>query len=211
MGARYRPTWPVAILVIATIVAAAAISIEQINAWIDVGRAGPGITEADPRFQRLMSVSLAMLIALTVSVVTWSLWIAIVVANVPALVAKWPGHSPIGAFVAPFIPFVGLKRPYSVIRSVMAQLSDGSGGPALLALLWWLAFLAAYLAPTVVLLVSGATVDGSPQSTAALSRALQFRQFLLIPAAGLAITVVLMIELQQRAALQRRSEVVLSV
>ncbi len=208
LGARYRPTWPLALFVIATVVVAAAISIEQINAWIDVGQVGPGITEVDPRFQRLMSVTVAMLVALTVSVVAWSLWIAVVVANVPALVAKWPPHSPIGAFVAPFIPFIGLKRPYSVVRGVLALISNGNAGPSLLALLWWLAFLAAYFAPTLVLLLSGMGNEREA-SIDALSQALQVRQLLLIPAAGLAVTVVIVVERQQRAALNRRAGVVL--
>ena len=76
--------------------------------------------------------------------------------------------------------------------------------------LWWLAFLAAYFAPTVFLALNGGGGDGSPQSIAMLSPALQLRQVLLLPSAGLAIAVVLVVELQQRAAFQRRAEVVLS-
>jgi len=207
LGARYVPTWPLGIFVIFTIVVAAALAIDQINAAMDVFVLGAGITDADPRFQRLMSGSLAMLVASAVSVVAWCLWIAIVVANVPALVAKWPPNSPIGAFFAPFIPFIGFKRPYSVVRGVVALLSGGSGWSSLLALGWWLTFLAAYFAPTVVLIVNGSIVIDGREGLPAVANALTVRQVLLVPAAVLAIGVVLMIEIQQHGALRRRAAV----
>jgi hypothetical protein len=93
---------------------------------------------------------------------------------------------------------------------VLARLSDGAGWPSLIALVWWLAFLATYFAPTIFLALNGVDVDGSPKSFEAVSRAIRLRQVLLIPAAGLAITVVLLIELQQLAALRRRAKVVLA-
>ena len=43
---------------------------------------------------------------------------ALLVANVPALTGALPSHGPLGAFFALWIPFIGLKRPYSIVKQV---------------------------------------------------------------------------------------------
>jgi hypothetical protein len=73
-----------------------------------------------------------------------------------------------------------------------------------MAVCWWVALLAAYVAPTFVILLRG------PETLfQAFLVAMQVRLVLLVIAAILAIAVVVIVEREQRAALNRRASVVL--
>jgi hypothetical protein len=206
LGARYRPTWPLAFLVIPLIVLSTALSVAQTNAWIAMVRPDGSFIDDPIRVDSLVTLSLAMGGAFLAGLVVWSLWIALVVANVPALTARWPPNSPIGAFFAVFIPFIGLKRPYSVMRGVLSILADGRVVAPLLALAWWLLLLATYFAPSAVLFLRP---SGRPMLTA-LASALEMRLVLLVIAAVISIALVVAVEQLQRAARIRREFVVLA-
>jgi Domain of unknown function (DUF4328) len=204
LGARYRPTWPLAILVALLIVVATSMNITEVQAWAALVAPDGRFIADESRVHEFLTVSAATLAAYVVAVILWSVWIAIVVANVPALTARWPPNSPIGAFFGAFIPFINLKRPHSVVRGVLAILTEGRAWPRLLALAWWVGVLATYFAPTIVVLLSGSEV---PVPLAVLT-SLNARLALLIPTAILAVTLVVTIEREQRVAIRRRAEVV---
>jgi hypothetical protein len=204
-GARYRPTWPVAILVVPAILAATALSFLQVEAWSGVIAANGRFIDDPARVAAATTVTIEMVGAYAAALILWSIWIALVVGNVPALTGRWPSSGRLGAFLAPFIPFVGLKRPHSVVASVLAILSEDRVGPRLLALGWWAAVLATYFVPTIVVYAAGPGAG----TLLTLSTALRIRLVLLVPAAVLAIAVVVFIELEQGAALRRRATAVL--
>ncbi len=204
LGARYRPTWPLAILVGLLIVVATSMNITEVQAWAALVAPDGRLVADETRVHEFLTVSAATLAAYAAALVLWSVWIAIVVANVPALTARWPPNSPIGALFGAWIPIINLKRPHSVVRGVLAILTEGRAWPRLLALAWWVGVLATYFAPTVVVLASGSEV---PVPLAVLT-SLNARLVLLIPTAILAVTLVVTIEREQRAALRRRADVV---
>jgi hypothetical protein len=205
LGARDRPTWPLALLVILLIAAATALSFVQAPAWMSNLDIEGNFIDDPARFDRMLTISTWMFAAFGAALLAWSLWIALVVANVPALTARWPPNSPLGAFFAAWIPIIGLKRPHSVVRGVLGILTEGRPLPGLVALAWWIAVLATYFAPTI------AVLTGGPDRTLyqVMSLAFQVRLVLLVVAAVLAVAVVLIIELEQQAALARRATVVL--
>jgi len=201
MGARYRPTWPLALLVIPVILATTALTIAWTNALASaIGPDGEYLNQP-VNSHSLDALSGALLFALFGGLLIWSAWIALVVANVPALTARWPSYSPIGAFFAPVRAFRG---PYRVVWGVLAILTEGRSGPRPIVVCWWVALLSAYLAPTFVVLLRG------PETLfQAVLVAMQVRLVLLVIAAILAIAVVVIVEREQRAALNRRASVVL--
>jgi hypothetical protein len=206
LGARYRPSWPLAVLVVPLIVLATVLSAAHTNAWI--GLVGPDGTFLDDpvRFDRLMTLTALTAGAFLAGFLVWSIWIAMVVSNVPALTARWPPNSPIGAFLAVFIPIIGLKRPYSVMRGVLTILSDGRFVAPLLALAWWLLLLATYFAPTVILFLKPA----DRPMLVAVASALEIRLVLLVVAAIVTIALVVAVERLQREARIRRAVAVLA-
>jgi hypothetical protein len=148
LGARYRPTWPLAI--VASILIFATTGLIVVQARSDIARVtSDGRLIEDPgTAQAGLSMDAVVVIAFLAGVLVWSIWIALVVANVPALTARWPTRSPTGAFFAQWIPIINLKRPFTVVRDVVIILSGGAAGPALVVILWWIAFLARYVVPS---------------------------------------------------------------
>jgi hypothetical protein len=207
MGARYRPTWPLATALVPLIVVVTLLQLAgmQVTSQL-VGPSGQFI-ENKATFDRFLQLESWHLGLGLVSVLVWSCWIALVVSNVPAVTASWPPNSPIGAFFAPFIPFVWFWRPYSVVRGVLTLLTDRRAGPQLVALAWWLCVLASYFGPLLVSLSMGARFR--TQLEAAVFAG-WVRCALLVPAAVLAIGVVTITERSQRMCVQRRETVVLT-
>jgi hypothetical protein len=200
IGARYRPTWPVAIPLVPMIIAGTVLAILVVQGW-SASINPSGQLEGDAETEgHLLVLSQAMAAAFGAGVLLWGLWIALVVRNVPALTARWAPNSPAGAFFAPFIPWRGWRRPHSVVRGVLAILSDGRSGPLLVALAWWVACLAAYIVPSVVWLARRSDMGQWP----AFGLALKVWAALLVVAAILAIAVVVVVEREQRGAMLRR-------
>jgi hypothetical protein len=208
LGARYRTTWPLAVLTGALILASTAVDVIQSRISLTLVQPD-GSLVVDPSDQRtLQTLGIAWWVCFILAGLGWSLWIALVVANVPALTARWPNRSPAGAFFAGWIPIINLKRPFSVVREVVTILSDASFGPALLVIAWWIAWLAARFGPFVVVFLRALGRDdasvGALTSTGVWS-GLIFE----IAAAVLAALVLVVVEYHQRVKLDRRSAIVL--
>lgn len=204
MGARYRPTWPIAIFVVPLILIVTSLEIERTRIMSSmVGADGRWIGD-QATFDQWVSLLAWSLGIGAVSFLAWSFWIAFVVWNVPALTARWPPNSPIGAFFAPYIPIIGFKRPYSVVRAVLTLLTDGRAAPQAIALAWWVLMLASYFGPTIAILLG----PRFPTELAAVAFAGWVRLAFLVPAGILAVTLVVVIERAQRLALGRRAAVV---
>lgn len=205
VGATYRPSWPLALLTGGLILASTALYVLAVRNALALARSGvtvgPAQSEATTPLVAFLPVSI-------LSFVAWSFWIALVVANVPALTARLPSRSPIGAFLAQWIPIVNLKRPFSVVREVMALLSNGAFGPALLVIAWAVTYAAAVLVPSLYVILRTIGHD-DPTVTDSLVASNQIGMYLMIAAAALACGVLLTIEYEQRRALARRSAVVL--
>ena len=196
MGATYRPTWPLALIIVPVILATTWLSFAWTNALVaSIGPNGETLST-----QAVDALGMPLLVTLFVGLLLWSTWIALVVANVPALTARQPLHSTLGAF---FAQFRGFQAPYRVIWGVLAILSAGRSGPRLVVLGWWLALLSSYGAPLVVIILRG-----NETLYRALVVGMQVRLGLLAIAAVLAIALVIVVEREQRAALRRRDSVV---
>lgn len=168
-----------------------------------------GPVVADPaRLQELISVGTVWLAGYVLSGVMWSIWMALIVMNVPALTARWPSYGAFAAFFALWIPIIGLKRPYSIVKQVTTLLSGAGFGPAVLVIAWWLTFMASFYLPTFVQFLRALGGDDRTvwQSMATGSVT---RLALVIVAAILAALVLVMVEYLQRVALERRTQIVL--
>ena len=206
-GARYRPSWPIAIPVVVLIIAATVLTIVQVDTWTRLVGSNGRIIAGPATLQSFTNLSIATFAAYAAALVLWSGWIAIVVGNVPALTGRWPSRTPVGAFLAAFIPFIGLKRPHSVVDSVLAILGGGRALPRAIALAWWAAVLATYFVPAIIV-VTGRSGRYALQTAAS---AIQVGLLLLIPAAILAIAVIVVVEREQAAAVRRREATVFAV
>jgi hypothetical protein len=204
MGQKYRPTWLLAVLLIPLMVAATYLWITGTNSLLGLIDSNGLLTRDTVRIQGLLDQLTATGIAFTAALVVWSIWIAFVVANVPALTARWPPNGSLSALLAAWIPFICFKRPHTVVRGVLTTLTDGKPGPSLLALAWWLALLATYFLPTVALFVSR-----SPTVLGGLTTTHTFQVTLMVVSLVLAIGVVIVVEWEQHLALGRRADAVL--
>jgi hypothetical protein len=210
LGTRYRPSWPVAVVVVPLIVAATIFDIERTQAFSRlVDPAGRFVNAAPAYMDTLLELSVTSTVAYVLAIVAWSLWIALVVSNVPALVARWPSYTAMQAFFAPFIPFVNLKRPGAVVSEAVGLLSRERTSVGAVVGLWWITWLAAYFVPGI--LTGLRRYLGSSETTAEIFViAQQVRLFILVPAGILAILVVILVERVQREALKRRASTVLA-
>jgi hypothetical protein len=141
------------------------------------------------------------------ALLAWSLWIAMVVRNLPALTAAWPAHGPVRALFAAWIPIVQWWWPYTIMRDVFARLTAGRRAPSLLALAWWLSLLGAYWGPVVyevVALVRRASVGE------VVANGLRLETVLVVAAGLLAATLVVVTEGAQRRALKARAAIILA-
>ncbi len=196
LGARYRPSWPLALLIVPTILIATGLSVAWTNELVaGLGPGGVYLNEPETS-QGLDLIGMAMLVALVAGWLAWSAWSAVVVSNVPALTARYPAHSPIGAFFAQ----IRWRGGYRVMWGVLAILAGERAGPRLIVRLWWSTLLLAYFLPGLMVLLRGPATF-----YAALVLALQVRLVLLGIAAILAIVIVVIVEREQRRALGRRT------
>ena len=197
MGVRYRPSWPIALLVVPTILVATGLTVAWSNGLVNA--LGPGGEYMNDFFmtEALRTLGFAMLISLVVGWLVWCAWSAIVVANVPALTTRYPSYSPLGAFLG---HIRGWRGGYRIMWGVLAVLAEDRAGPRLIARLWWAALLLAYLAPLPIIFLRGTATLYT-----AIVVAIQVRLVLMAIAAILAIALVLIVEHEQRAALRRRA------
>jgi hypothetical protein len=210
LGTRYRPSWPLAAVVVPLVLAATILDIQRTQAFSRlVDPAGRFVNAGRAYMDTVVDLSVTGLVAYLLAVVAWSLWIALVVSNVPALVARWPSYTAMQAFLAPFIPFINLKRPGAVVSEVVGLLSRERTSVGAVVGLWWITWLAAYFVPGILSYL-WSTVGSNQTAAEILVLGLQVRLFILIPAAILAILVVILVERVQRDALRRRASTVLA-
>jgi hypothetical protein len=208
IGARYRTTWPLAILTGAAILASAAIDIVQTRYSLSLLLPDGSYALDVANSETVITLGTAYLVCFILSGLGWSLWIALVVGNVPALTARWPKRTQLGAFFALWIPILNLKRPYSIVKEVTTILSNAAFGPALLVIAWWISWLLFQYGSLLVIILRGLSGDDKTVGglmTSGTWGGLVFE----IVAAILAACVLLVVEYHQQLALQRRSQVVL--
>ena len=206
LGVRYRPSWPVAVLTGALILGTTGLDVVQTRQALAVADAVG--TVAQSQLDALSTVAAVHLGGYILSGIMWSIWMALIVMNVPALTARWSTFGPFSAFFALWIPFIGLKRPYSVVRQVTTMLSGVSLWPAVLVIAWWLTFLASFYVPYVVIILRRIGGDDRTVQDSLMSGSVA-RLGLVIAAAILAALVLVTVEYFQRLALDRRSQIVL--
>ena len=208
LGARYRATWWLAIVTgIAIFVSAAANVLQTRDVVAHVASDG-SVVMTPAEAQASAAIGLVGAGAFLLGMLFWSFWIALVVSNVPALTARWPKRSPVGAFFGQWIPIIQIKRPFTTVRDVVVILSASALVPALVVMAWWTVFLSSYLIPFFYVLArlighEDRTIGDSVRSGS------QIGMFLEIVAAVLAACVLVIVEYHQHMALQRRSQIVL--
>lgn len=205
-GARYRPTWPLALGIIPLIAAVAVLDALLWPQLVSILRSAGGATADGARNEELFGMLGIEFGMMLVAVVLWSVWMAICLGNVPALTGRWPGFGPSDALTAP----LGLRswryRPMQVVREVVDQYAGQRIGPGLLVTAWWAAWLAAYILPGLYVLLRRFVGSGTPRDT---MDGLLIRPYLLGIAAVLAIALVLVVERLQHGARVRRDRAVL--
>ncbi|MDQ6794547.1 MAG: hypothetical protein M3067_06980 [Chloroflexota bacterium] len=208
LGARYHPTWPLAILLIPLIAVATVSSVLQVaalSALIGAGGEFIANTALNEEAVRMSAISTGSFL---LGVAVWSVGISVVIGNVPALVARWPRYGWISSLLGVWIPFVNLKRPFAVVREVCSQLSERPNGAVLVAAAWWLCILLWIFGSNFVTI---GRVLGRSDATRLQSALVgeQFGLIFFVPAGIFAIGVVISIERLQRQALHRRETTVL--
>jgi hypothetical protein len=141
-------------------------------------------------------------VTLMAALIVWSIWIALVVRNVPALTARWAPNGWLSALLAAWIPFINLRRPHSVVRGVLGTLAVGRPLPILVALAWWVSVLAAYVVPSVAIWF------GRSDDRASFSAIVSIQDVLMVVALFFAVAVVVIVEWEQHGALVRRADAV---
>jgi hypothetical protein len=208
LGARYRTTWPLAIVsAILIFVSTAANVIQSRDSMAHLASDGSVVMSA-AQVQANATIGLIGAVAFLLATLVWSIWIALVVANVPALTARWPTRTPLGAFFGQWIPIINIKRPFTTVRDVVVILSASALVPALVVVAWWIAFLASYIVPFIYVFLrvigqEDPTIGDSVRAGTGIG------MYLLIVAAVLAACVLVVVEYHQQLALQRRSQIVL--
>ncbi len=206
LGARYRSSWPVAMVAGGLILGTTGLDVVQTRQALTVADAVG--TVAQSQLDALSTIAAVHLGGYILSGVLWSIWMALIVMNVPALTARWSTYGPFSAFFALWIPFICLKRPYSVVRQVTAMLSGASLWPAVLVIAWWLTFLASFYLPYVAIFLRRIGGDDRTVQDSLMTGSVT-RLGLVIVAAILAALVLVTVEYFQRLALDRRSQIVL--
>ena len=208
IGARYVATWPLAILLIPIIAVATVTSVLQVEA-LSAMFTSDGVFIENPV---LLEASLRMTIvssgSFLLGVIVWSVWIARVTANVPALVMRWPRYGWLAALIGAWVPIVCIKRPFAVVREVCSQLVDRPNGALLMAAAWWLCILLWYFGSNLVTI---ARTLGGNDATLIQSQLIgtQFGLVFFVPAGIFAAGVVFSVERLQRQAIRRRETTML--
>jgi len=208
LGARYHATWPLAVLLIPLIAIATVSSVLEVTALMALVDAGGDFVPNTTLTEQALRMSAISTGSFLLDVAVWSVWISVVIGNVPALVARWPRYGWISSLLGVWIPFINVKRPFAVVREVCSQLSVRPNGAVLLAAGWWLCILLWIFGSNFVTI---GRVLGRSDATRLQSALVgeQFGLLFFVPAGIFAIAVVISIERLQRQALHRRETTVL--
>ena len=208
LGVRYRASWPVALVTGVLILGTTGLDVLRTRDAMALVTADGVQAASQAQLQSSLNLAIAYFVGYVASGIFWSLWMAILVTNVPALTARWPSHGPLGAFFALWIPFIGLIRPFSIVKQVTTLLGGGARA-GLLVIAWWVAFLGSFYLPSIVVFLRALDRDDTTVG-GALTTGSVTRIGVVIIAAILAALVLLTVEYYQRLALERRSEIVLA-
>ena len=213
IGLRYRATWPTALLLIPIIAVATVTSVLQLQALSTLITPEGRFIDEPALFDAWVRIFAISTGSFLLGIVVWSIWLAMVVRNIPALVARWPRYGWLATllsavFVPTLNPITGWQRPYSVVREVCSQLSDRPNGAILVAAAWWLCMLLWYFGSNFV---AFARIVGGNDPTIVQSEivAEQFGLIFFVPAGIFAAGVVFSVERLQRQALRRRATTLL--
>jgi len=207
IGARYVATWPLALILIPIIAVATVASVLQVEAASAMVDPDGQFIDDPVLFAQLLRMTTISSGSFVLGVIVWSIWIARVIANVPALVMRYPRFGWLAAFLGAFVPFICFKRPFSVVREVCSQLADRPGGAILLAAVWWLCILLWYFGSNIV--AAGRILEGDPSVIKAQLVGQQFGLIFFVPAGIFAGGVVFSVERLQRQAMRRRETTML--
>jgi hypothetical protein len=215
MGARYHATWPLAFLLILIIAVATVTSVLFQQSVANLFDADGQYIDDPILFDegiRMFAISTGSFV---LGIAVWSLWLALVVRNVPALVARWPKYGWVATLLMNIFeptwtwnPFSSFQRPFAAVREVCSQLSDRPNGAILIAAAWWLCVLIWYFGSNIVVI---ARVLGGNDPTFLQSElvGVRFGLVFFVPAGIFAAGVVFSVERLQRQALRRRATTLL--
>lgn len=206
-GARYRPTWLLAAIFLALSILHTVVEYLLLATGLPLVSADGTVAASNSQLNQILVLFLWDVGASVAGTFVWAVWIALVVANVPALTAQWTNRTPLGAFMSVWIPFVSLKRPYTVVRSVLRILSDWRPGVRTIALTWWWTLLFATYGESFVIPIH-ARLSGGVESWQSVVFAGQVRVAFMIISAIFGGLVVIMIEQGQRRAARTRATIV---
>jgi hypothetical protein len=203
IGARYVATWPLAILLVPIIAVATVTSVLQIEAVSALFTPEGEFIDDSVLLYGALRMTIISSGSFLLGLVIWSIWIARVIANVPALVMRWPRYGWLAALIGAWVPIICIKRPFSVVREVCSQLAVRPNGAVLIAAAWWLCILLWYFGSNFVTI---ARVLGGNDTSLIQSELIgsQFGQVFFVPAGIFAAGVVFSVERLQRQALGRR-------
>jgi hypothetical protein len=158
LGARYRDSDGLALLVQAAVLVVTAITLARTVMTILITRSVEGlgpdstsdaIAAALDQVALLGAMTYVVLGAWAVGLVAWGAWLARVIANVPALGGGWTAETPRFAFVSTLIPGGNLYWTTSTMRQAIVALSPKDKAGLGIITAWWLA-----VTPTLILLLN---------------------------------------------------------
>jgi hypothetical protein len=205
-GARYRKTWVLAGLFIPLSILNTVIEFVRHGVELPLLQGDGTIAGTRAEMWLIGNIALWNLAISLAGTFVWALWIALVVANVPALTARWTPHTPLGAFMSVWVPILNLKRPYTVVRNVLQVLLPGRFAPRLIVLAWWLTLMAANFGWLAVGVYLAGTGRLAMRPAIVLSSELRLGLLMLTGVFGAAIVV--FVELTQHRALVTRAAIV---
>jgi hypothetical protein len=205
-GARYRKTWLLAGLYVALSIVNTVIEFVRYGAELRLLQGDGTVVGTRAEMWLIGTVALWNLATSLAGTLVWALWIALVVANVPALTARWTPHTPLGAFMSVWVPILNLKRPYTVVRNVLHILLPGRFAPRLIVLAWWVTLLASNFGWVAFAAYLVGTGGLAMRPTIVLTSEVRLGLLLLTGVFGAAVVV--FVELAQRRALVTRAAIV---
>jgi hypothetical protein len=208
IGVRYVVTWPLALILIPLIGVATVSTVVELDAFAALFTPYGQVIEDPIRVWAWFQLALISGVSFLLGILVWSIWIARVIANVPALVLRYPHYGWLAAFLGAWVPIINIKRPFSVVREVCSQLVDRPNGAVLIAAAWWFCILMWWFGSKVVF---WARVFGGNDPLPFQSElvAEQFALVFYVPAGIFAAGVVFSVERLQRQALKRRKTTIL--
>lgn len=188
-GARYRPSWLIALLIVPLVLAVAildAILWPSMVGNLDANGQFVGDAATSPLW-KLVFVYLG---TMTATGAVWVIWMAVCLGNVPALTGQWPGFGVSDALFSPLGRRSGYYRPMQIMREIVDSFAGARTWPGVLVTVWWATWLGTIFVPAAIGIVR-MVLGGSIRQVA---EPLVLRPVLMAIAALLAIGVLIVVE-----------------